>query len=65
MARKLELLVRQFKSLRDHERYELLSDLLAEYTEDPKELAFRAELCTALEQARVYPREKPATADAE
>jgi hypothetical protein len=56
---KIQIVVGKFQKLDNEGRFKLLSILFKEPATSAQELTFRAELCTALEQAEVYPQEEP------
>jgi hypothetical protein len=55
---RVEILVGKFQKLSNSERYTLLSIIFKEHAKTSAELAWRAELCTELEKAGVYPQEE-------
>lgn len=57
--RKIDAIVRQFMDLSEDERYATLSLIVEGHAETKSELKYRAELCTALERAGVYPARSP------
>lgn len=54
--RKVETVVKLFVKIPNSQRLELLQTIIGPKTDDKKELAWRADLCTKLELAGVYPK---------